>query len=215
VILECRDQGDLSGKNVPLSAAFEPGFMFVLPGPPGAGDKATPQIYVGRAMQQMILIDPETLAASLTQAKGFNTYASSKILNFGLIAWHDKLFNLSSIWDPRGNTSEKIASPFDAKVNRWGMTIRSDTMYYFDGNILYAGPPGEKPSKLQVGFPSKSDQINYYSGQLNESNLFGLVADGRYQLLLTNPASGLSEPAAQSFATWCQRHVSAISNSPR
>jgi hypothetical protein len=160
-------------------------------------------------MQQIIMVDPDMQACSLTQGNGFHNAAYEPAYHQRFITWHEKLFDLSTVWDPRSNTTEKIASPFDPKVHQWGMVIHGDTMYYFDGTSLYAGPPGKKPSKLSVSSPSRNDQIDYYNGQLNDSNIFGLIADYRYQLLLTDPKSGLGEPAVLNFKTWRQHYVAA------
>ena len=213
VILKCDEQVNRAAKNVPISAAFEPGFMFVLPGPPGGGNNATPHIYIGREMQQMILVDPDTGECSLTKGRGFYNWIGHGADNGGLIQWHEKLYYGAHSWDPRNNLTQKTPMPADIQ-GVFGTTIHGDTMYYFDGTSLYSGPPGVKPSKLAVKYISNDDRERSYDGHLVDTNVFGLVADSSFQLLVNGPNSTLTEPSVLNFRSWLDRHVSAHPDAP-
>ena len=205
VILECRHAADPRTEGS-LDTAFAPEAMYCLPGPPGAGDKAIPHIYINRGTGKAILVDINAGKCTLTQAKSFNLRLLLPSNGRGAVANGKYYINLD-IWDSASDTVRKIAKPkgYDQSPAHW-LTINGDSLVLLGVSTLHIGKLGGPLVSYSVKYTDPKDSMRRPGYYFVNSSLFGPVSDHFHQLKMVHQGI-LSVPAAPDVAVWFEKHL--------
>ena len=161
VIHECREQEMKDVKHPSVDSVFELVDMRVMKGPPGAGPKAMPRVYLSRysPITTDLLIDPGTSA--------FSSVPRSP--NGRL--WNGKLLLGCDQWDPATGKTQHLPSPTRSRF-KYSHAF-GDTMLLFDNEHIYGGKIGTALTRLCD--IDKTLRSGVSTPDVQESSLFGLI----------------------------------------
>jgi tetratricopeptide (TPR) repeat protein len=197
LILSCNNTGSLAGDAMPVNHTFKPSFAVVSVGPPGGGEKAKPCIYIGRSgSDQMIAIDPDTLDCELCK------------LNVSAIpSTMENLLPTEHVTASAGTFYRDGIAAWDVPHDK-SLAPADTSPYAFDGKTFTIKKTGQH---FTVSMPEGAAPKGHVF-HIASSNVFGLVADDKWQLVPFTGAALDALPQATTNAAWLQQQAEAQPN---